>query len=242
MSLVAINGCSDDDDDNPVNPGTPQSTQLTGAFVGAGDGGRMTVTIPLASSALAPRLGGSAPVNVTGTLSPDAGGTVNLTGSYDADGDAIVLAGGGYTLAGLYDGTAPVAGIAGDYTGPNGTGGFAVAVGGSSTVSVYCAEYEGQSDSGRLNLIIVGNTVNGGVALTNGTIYGFEGTVTGIAPNQTITVNDEVETGIVVAAQASLNSTTGQITNGTYTITVEGLEEDSGTWQGSTSCMTAPTN
>lgn len=246
MFLVAINGCSDDDDDdNPVNPGGGSSTQLTGAFVGATDGGKISITIPLASTALAPRLGGSpAAVTATGVLSPVSGGTINLAGAYDPETNILGLTGGTpgseYTFDGQYE-VGTISGITGDFVGPNGSGGFATAVGGSGTVFTYCGTYTNASDeTGNLNLLIVGTTVAGGV-VTNLTLYGFEGTVTGTAPNQTITVNDEVEPGIVVNATASLNATTGVISGGTYTITVEGTETDSGTWQGSTACSTPPT-
>ena len=245
MSLVAINGCSDDDDDdnNPVNPPGGSSTTLSGAFVGSTDGGKVSISIPLASGSLAPRFhNAAAVVNATGTLSPVSGGTVSLTGTYDEAQNVIALTGGGYTLGGLYE-VGSISGITGNFDGPNGTGGFAAAIGGSDAVKTYCGTYTNSLDeTGNLNLLIVGTTVAGGVAVGDGTIYGFEGTVTGTAPDQTITVNDEVDTGIFLQATADLNATTGAITNGTWMVMEGEVMTDQGSWQGSTACSTPPTN
>lgn len=246
LSLVAF-GCSDDDDDNPMDPGPgTQSTQLTGTFAGANDGGKMTVTIPLAPAALAPRLGGPAlthDVAVTGTLLPDAGGTVGLTGIYNEETDSLYVTGGGYVMGGEYDPAGPIPGIAGVYLGPSGAGGFGLAVGGSGTVTVYCGTYvnDDLTASGRLNMVVVGNAV-AGAAIVQGEVRGFEGAITGTAPNQTISVNQDIGDGAFLIAEGDLNATTGEITNGTWRIEVETVISDFGTWQGSTTCQSIPGN
>jgi hypothetical protein len=239
VTLVALQGCSDDDDDNPMDPGA-QSTQLTGTFVGSGDGGTMTVTIPLASTALAPRLGGSAlshDVAVTGVLSPDAGGTINLTGTYSEETDTLYVTGGGYVMGGEYEPAGSIPGIVGVYLGPSGAGAFGLAVGGSSTVTVYCGTYvnDDLSATGRLNTIVVGSEV-AGAAVVEGEPVGFEGAITGTAPDQTISVNQDIGNGAVLIAEGDLNATTGEITNGTWRIEVDTVITDFGTWSGSTAC------
>jgi hypothetical protein len=242
LSFVAF-GCSDDDDDdNPMDPGPgTQSTQLTGTFVGSNDGGTMTVTIPLASAALAPSTTDPAlahDVAVTGTLSPDAGGTIGLTGIYNEENDSLYVTGGGYVMGGEYDPAGPIPGIAGVYLGPSGAGGFGLAVGGSGTVTVYCGTYvnDDLSASGRLNVVVVGNLVSG-AAVVEGEVVGFEGTITGTAPDQTISVNQDVGEGAILIAEGDFNATAGTITNGTWRIEVETVITDFGTWSGSTSCQ-----
>lgn len=244
MSLVAITGCSDDDDDDgPVNPPGGQSTAFSGMFAGTVDGGTMTVSIPLASGLLAPRFNrAAAVVNATGTLSPTAGGTITLTGTYDESSNTIALGGSNYTFAGTYDPAAAIPGITGTYDGPTDIGGFAAAVGGSGTVTIYCGTWLNASkESGILNLMVVGTNVSG-VAVVNGTPYSFQGTVAGTSPNQTVSISQEIDTGVVLTADADLNSASGVIANGTWAIAVEEVPTDSGTWQGSTTCSTPPTN
>jgi hypothetical protein len=256
LTLVALQGCSDDDDDNPMDPGG-QSTELSGIYVSHYDGGKMTVTIPLASAALAPRLGGSAlahDVAVTGLLSPDLGETVDLTGTYNEETDSLYATGTNpgfsspYLMWGKYEPVGSVPGIAGHYQGPNAPGGFVLAAGGSGTVTAYCGVtiIDGETSTGRINLIVVGTQMAGAVIVYTGELglerlYHIQGTITGTAPNQTITVNqilgdqDPVD-GLILIAEGTLDATAGTITNGTWELQLEGTTTDFGTWDGSTSC------
>ena len=239
LALVALQGCSDDDDDNPVDPGTG-ATEFTGAYAGSVDGGRMSVTIPLGPSVLAPRLGGNAgahEVTVTGALFPDTGDTVGLTGTYSEESDALLLTGvGGYEFEGAYEPTATIPGIEGTYTGPNGSGSFGLAQGGTSTVQAYCGTYSNLGPTARrLHLVVVGSAVSGGIILEQG-MATFEGTVTsGIVPQ--ITINQDLGNGTALIATGSLEADFGRITNGTWEIQDEGVTVDSGIWSADTTCI-----
>lgn len=163
---LALAGCSNDtNDDGIIGPPAngSQSTQLTGVFANTSVSGLLDVTID--TSPLAPAWQRASAANVTalGTLSPDVGGTVNLSGTYDPDTDSLRLTGGGYTLAGVYlPGGVPPR-LTGRFTGPLGAGSFVALAGSRTAVRTFCATYENQDASlwGTLNFAISGTTVTG---------------------------------------------------------------------------------
>ena len=71
-----------------------------------------------------------------------AGRTVSLTGSYDPSSGAFLLSGGGYSLTGQASG----GGFSGNYTGPNGSGSFALLSASQGEVAVFCGSFKGDDD------------------------------------------------------------------------------------------------
>jgi hypothetical protein len=238
LSCVALTGCGDDDDDgNPVNPGTSDATLFTGTFVGATEGGLMTMYIELPQAELAPGLAGkTAPPGAPAfaILSPDIGGTVNLSGTYDETTDSLRLIGPGYIMSGHYDPAGPMPGIAGTYINPAGAGSLGCAVGGTNTVRVTCGMYTDllATKSGRWNLAIVGGAVHG-LAYYGGQVLDFEGTAAGTGNTRTIAIHQELGGGAVLIADGTLNTTTGDV-GGDWRIEIDSAVDDSGTWEGST--------
>jgi hypothetical protein len=239
LCCLALTGCGDDDDgdQNPVNPGTGDPTLFTGTFVGATEGGLMTMYIELPQAELAPSLAGrtaepGAPA--FGVLSPDVGGTINLSGTYNQETDSLRLSGSGYTVMGHYDPAGPVPGIIGPYTGPGGAGFFGCAVGGSNAVQVYCGMYTDllATKSDRWNLAIIGGAVRG-LAYYGVDVLNFEGTATGTGNTRTIAIQQDLGGGAVLIADGTLNTTTGDV-GGDWRIEIGSTVDDSGTWDAST--------
>lgn len=237
VSLLAINGCGDDNNDNPTNPGGgATTTSFTGTFVSGYEGGMLTVTVNTVSLARSLRAG-SAAVTATGVLSPDGGTAVNLTGTYDATTDSLYLAGGSYTLAGQYDGSGPIAGIGGVYVGPNAHPGvFGCAVGGSSSIQVYCGTFENDAVTltGRWNLVLSGNQI-AGIALPDGDNAPepplLQGTVTGTGTSRPVTLGYDDGNGFVISAVGTLD-TSDHTVGGSWHTTQDSAPTDSGTWSG----------
>ena len=230
-------GCSDDDDDdNPVNPGPP-STELSGTYASAAEGGTMSITI--AAEALAPALRAGAlathTIAASAALYPEGTTTtIPLTGSYSEESDTLNLTGGGYTMVGEYDGTS--SSITGAYTSPNGPGFFSCAVGGFNTIQVYCGAFESTmspGSTGRWNVVISGTQLHGVGAEVGGGAFAFSGTATGTGTTRTIAVNHEIVEGVTLTADGQLDTNTGAM-NGTYAIDDLGVPNDAGTWTGGT--------
>ena len=244
--LLTWVGCSDDDESN--NGGGTPTTSMSGAFVGAGDGGKLTVTI--ASTTLAPGLraakaqwgaGGakilgagsvaSHGIGASGSADLDGGSVVTLSGTYSDETDTLNLTGGGYTFVGEYDDTGPA--IFGAYAGPNGVGLFGVVQGGG--VQVFCGSFvnTGATVNGRLNLIIRGDEVGGaGVPEGSSEGAGFEGTVTGTGNPRTVTLGGETGGGESFTATGDWDTTANTIT-GTWEQSDGVNVLDSGTWEAS---------
>lgn len=231
FSFIALPGCGDDgDDDNPVNPGS--STQITGTFANPTEGGMMAITI--ASASLAPTTrAGSARAHTayaSATLSPEVGSAVLVTGTYGDESDSLILSGGGYNMAGLYD--AASGSIRGSYLGPRGAGRFVGAVGGPSAISIHCGTFEDEDDvsRGRWNLMVSGTTLWGIGALHSGIFYQFEGTVSGGGAMKTISVDDQaVGNGHDLIASGTLDTGTG-LGQGTWTSSNSGITINTGPW------------
>ena len=235
LAMFAMAGCSGEDD-NPVDPGvgTP-STQFTGTFINGNEGGLMNLTI--ASATLAPALRaasiGAHDIVANATLSPDVGGTINLTGTYNEEADSLNLIGGGYTMSGKYSSTGGVGGIVGRYMGLNGSGFFGCALGGSSAVKVYCGSFENQPQtvSGRWNILIIGDEVVGVAAPSGGNPFGFSGTASGTGTTRAIAIFTDSGGGAVVRANGTLDTTTNDVA-GTWTFEEDFVVTDTGTWSG----------
>ena len=172
---LALAGCSKDENGGGRvigPPGTP-STQMTGVFLNTSVGGLLDVTIetsPLAPTWRPPAAAGGSRgdaavpgVSAFGTMSPDGGGTVNLTGTYDPDTDSLYLNGQGYALAGLYLPSGAPPRLQGRFSGPLGNGSFLVMAGSRTQVRTFCATYENGDATlwGALNFAISGTSLAG---------------------------------------------------------------------------------
>lgn len=234
LSLIAFAGCSDEDDDNPMDPGSG-STEFTGTYASTGDGGQVSITIPLATGSLAPaRLARPAlahDVAATGTLYSDVGDTIGLTGIYNEEANALVLSGGGYTLSGTYDAGSSPAGIAGTYTGPNGTGIFGAAVGGSGSVLVLCGTLSdlGVTYTERWNLIVSGSAAAGLAVMEDGEIVSFQGFVAGVSPGRSLSVNHDLGEGRSLIASGTVYDN-AEISNGFWELNEGTIADPNGTW------------
>ena len=157
-SALASFGCGGDS--NPTGPsggptGTFKGTLVGG--VGESASGVLTITLPgsaATSSATSARLAAavaaeaaSAPVVITGTLSLTGGSVVQLSGTYDPSANPqLLLAGGGYGLAGNYSATNGT--FSGSTTFPDGkTGNWTVSAN-AATVRVFCGTYTSSQGQG----------------------------------------------------------------------------------------------
>ena len=206
-----------------------QTQQLTGTFIGASDGGLMTLTIREGYGA-SPN-----PVYAAGILRPEAGGTVEVEGFYNPEKDSLALSGSGYSFAGgyVYDpqNVNGFAGIVGHYAGPAGTGLFAFA---SLPAKAYCGAFQNldMTAEGRWNLLVVGTSVVGFAVSTENDQYPLEGTLSGTGTTRTITLAADDGAGGTLSATGTLDTTIDTITGGTWAIELNSVPEDSGSWGG----------
>jgi hypothetical protein len=151
----------------------------------------------------------------SGTLTPQGGSGVSLTGTYVSGSGAVGLAGGGHTLGGTLNGGH----IGGTYTGPGGDGSFGTTRGDApSDVQQFCGTYTGDSD-GVWNLAKSANSVTGAYADDGGGSGILTGTLSGTSIS--ITFSGGTASGTLSGADMT----------GTWT-----AGADSGTWTGHTPC------
>ena len=231
---LALPGCDDDDDDNPVNPGA--TTQLTGTFANPSEGGKIEITIQAASLAPSRRAAsvGSHTVLATAVITPEIGPPAQVTGTYSEETDSLYLNGSGYSVRGLFDDAS--AAMWGQFGGPSGggflTGSFVCAVGGSNAVQVYCGAFQDEDDvsRGRWNMVLSGTQVWAIGALYSGFFYEVEGTVSGAGPTRTIMIEEQTTAfGHDVSAEGTLDTGTG-LAQGAWASSVEGTPINIGVW------------
>jgi len=243
LFAIGFTGCSDDDDDNPLNPG-PGSSTFTGTYVNGSEGGQVSISIPLVAADLAPaRLAKGAlahDVTATGAFYTEEGDTIGLSGTYNEEANSLVMTGGGYSLAGTYDASHSPQGIAGTYTGPNGTGIFGAAAGTSSSVTVLCGSFSdiGTSFEERWNLIVAGDAVAGVAVMGDGEIIPFEGTLTGVSPGRTLVVADNLGDGRTMIASGTVYEN-AQISTGQWELDEGTVADPNGFWNAQ-DCDTPP--
>ena len=243
LTLVVLPGCDDDDEDNPLQPGSP-NTQFTGMFTGPGDGGLMTLSVPLAAadlSAARPAAGSAThSVDAVATLSLDSGGPVNLFGTYTEENDSLYLGGQGYTVTGVYDASEPVPGITGEFAGPLGAGFFDVSIGGSNSIGVLCGEHtQDQITYERMQLGVGMSDIFGFIVIHGETIH-FEGTATPLGGGYyTVSATQDLGNGTELFLYGTLNLTAHAF--GQWSIQANGVPlEPFGDWYVNT-CMTGTT-
>ena len=159
FSLALVLGCSSSASDANTSgsssgtSGQPASgTTLRGALTGATETGVLDLTLPstgTTTKSLSPLADPPAANAVTGAITFNAGGgTITLTGTYDAATGNFTVSGGGYSLTGnLKSGVAT-----GSYTGPKGAGQFTANATSAGAVTVYCGTFKDTSDAGTWNV------------------------------------------------------------------------------------------
>lgn len=157
------------------------------------------------------------PVNVAGSLNFGAG-AIALTGTYEPDGGTIVVTGGGYDLAGGFDGNNR---LEGNWAGPGGlAGNFVTTL--SASATAYCGSYaaDDQSDSGTFSFVVAAGVLLGeAVSDQGGGTIPLDGTVSG----GNITIH--VPGGSAGLATGTIN---GSSVSGTY----DDQQGTTGTWSG----------
>ncbi|HEU4335043.1 MAG TPA: hypothetical protein VFT32_11155, partial [Candidatus Eisenbacteria bacterium] len=228
-------GCGDDGGGNPVRPGPGSpSSQFTGAFVSGFEAGLLSVSIPTTNLAPARRAAEAADTVVTasGVMSIDGGEVVTLAGTYNTAVDSLHLAGGAWTLAGLYYPTTSPPVLEGTMAGPNGAGLFACFPGNTDSVHVFCGKFESDAapTAGRWNIIIAGATLGGLIAPEGAaSAAGFSGLVTGSGTVRSLTFSSG-DPGLNLSGSGEWDTNNGEVV-GTWT-----TDGDSGSWSGE-SCL-----
>lgn len=162
--LLALAGCSKDD--NPSSPNNPNPNATI--FVGTvnGNNGSLSGSISFAVNDTA----------VTGTfkvITPSAA-THTLIGFYDTEANVLGASGGGYAFAGVYDG---VSRLEGGMSG-NAIGMFLAIKDDNNSAMAFCGTFTGDDD-GIWNFTIAGTTIAGSYTTTSGDVGALDGTISG---------------------------------------------------------------
>jgi hypothetical protein len=202
--LLALSGCSNDDNNSTNPPGT-----TTIRFVGTVNGldgvlsGSITFTVTNNTA-------------VTGTfrITSPAASSHNLAGTYDDSSKALAATGDGYNFGGVYDeGSGHLDGA---MTG-NATGLFAAIRDDDNTSVAYCGTFAG-ADDGTWNFTIEGNTLYGSYMTSSSDTGVLEGTISGNA---------------IVITEGGLQVATGTRNGDNVSGTWDAGQGNSGTWTGS---------
>ena len=222
----------------PVVPTTP--TPFAGAFLNASESGRITFSIDAAPLARG-RDAAQAPIPVTGRATFGGGSGIDLSGTYDAASDTLILAGTGYQFVGRLLPGAPSAEIAGSYIGLNGTGSFDALAGASSATEIHCGTFDSTYllETGPFNLVLSGSRAIA-LMLPGGTTRArrLTGTISGTVSPLQIDLAYADTTGLAITASGSLDLVLAHST-GTWSSTQGGSPHDNGTWSGSV-CLPEP--
>lgn len=237
ISFATFVGCGSDDDKSNNGGGTPPTTSsFAGWLANGAESGQLgiTVSVPnLARKLLAPGAG-RASVAASGTLVLTGTTTgIPLTGTFDDQTGDLVLSGGGYDIAGIYD-IGPPGNFVGTYTGPNGSGQFAAASGGLSSAEIYGGSYQSDvSLDGGTFLIAVRGTEIQGVATETGSSTGMEftGTVSGTGTTRDIAISSPDNGGYTMHGAGTLDTGTHHV-SGRFNVDFNSLPADSGSWAG----------
>jgi hypothetical protein len=238
VAICVVAGCSSNDKKNPVSPGAgggATTSTFTGWFANGNESGRMSITVGVANLSRT-RPGSNAAhasVVATGTIVLTGGGTAALTGTFDDQTGDLNVAGGGYTISGIYD-TGPPGNVFGGYTGPNGGGTFSCVTGGASTASVYGGDYASSfsGDNGTFLFAVRGTTLDGAATSAGDSIgFPFTGTISGTGTTRPITITSLILNNYQISASGTLNTSTNHVV-GTFHVAFMSNPADSGTWSG----------
>jgi len=238
---LALAGCGDDDEANPVIPPGPGGpSTFVGAFTNGTEHGKITVVINAADLAPGLRRTGAAasaaaPAAVaTGTLTFSGGDTQILGGSYDSATDTLSLSGGGYAFVGEFEDAASPTYIAGGYTGPFGAGTFGAFSGAEAQMEVFLGAYQSDSTgaTGVLDLVIKGTVAEGLRCPKSGETLFLVGSATGSGAKRIlgltsaspglldVSVAGEVQTTYGIGTWHSFDASRAQGDDGTWYATL----------------------
>jgi len=180
VALVAAGACTSE---STTGGGGGTTTTWVGLVQGSDgvESGSLSVTAQTASPAMGRPGGGislaAGDVTATGTykrVTPTAA-TLDLSGTYNPDGNSLDLAGSGYTFTGSFDGQSR---LEGNFTGPGGDGNF-VTEKDTGAAQVYCGTFSG-GDSGTWSFVIQDGEVHGQAqSSTGGGAIALDGIVSG---------------------------------------------------------------
>lgn len=194
------------------------------SFTGAlGDGSVLTLFVG-SGTVVAPGNLVAAPVTgatATATILIRTGGTASLTGSYDPATGELSLSGGDWVVSGTYSRGS----ITGTVTAPSDvTYGFVLAIGDTSSVTVYCGDWANTTSP----------TIKNGafmLMISGGHAWGVAGTPDGPA----LFSGSASETHISMTIKANGRSISGTISGADISGTFQTGSGGTGTWSGSSS-------
>ena len=229
-AALAAAGCGGS---SSTSPYTGPTGTFKGTLVGESGSGVLTLSFPAssASRSVSPSRfalvreaeAASGPVTVTGTLALTGGSTIQLTGTYNASAEPqLVLAGGGYGIAGDY--TQTNGQFNGTSTFPDGKTGIWTVSADAASVYVFCGSYTSTQGNGggTWNLVLDKNNNLSGAATVAGQL---QGTFTPGSGAITVTYTGGTASG-------TLNPTTGG-GSGSYSAPNIG-QGDAGDWTANT--------
>lgn len=208
LSLVACSSSSD-------SPTASNNTTVT--YEGVFATGTQTGTVSLVAGSPA-----------TGSLKISGASTVSLSGSYNSATSTFALTGGGYALAATVDANKNVSGtLTGSSAATTGVV-AALAVAAGEPKTTWCGTFNG-TNSGKLNLIIKGNTASALAVETTGEGTNLTGTVNGAGV--TLGWKPMISPGVYGTGTA-----TGTISGATITGIWSNTLGEHGNWTASQTC------
>lgn len=221
LALALLAACSDSGGSGGGGGG---GADTVSSFLGiissddAAESGAISITISTPNPAPpVPTSFSYAVVAAEGSVTLLGGSSVDLTGTYDDGTKAITLTGGGYSFAGVFDGSNR---LEGTYTGPATQGTF-VSAKSDGSATAFCGSYTGD-DQGLWNFVVDGNKILGqAISSLSGTNLPLDGSISG--GNITVHFPGTQQ----VLATGSRN---GSSVSGTWN---DPNSSDQGTWTGS---------
>lgn len=220
LALALLAACSDSGGSDNGNGSADTASTFVGILSSddAAESGAISITISTPNPAPpVPTSFSHAVVAAEGSVTVLGGSSVDLTGTYDDGTKAITLTGGGYSFAGVFDGSNR---LEGTYTGPASQGTF-VSAKSDGSATAFCGSYTGD-DQGLWNFVVDGNKILGqAVSSLSGTNLPLDGSIS--SGNITVLFPGTQQ----VLATGNRNGTT---VSGTWS---DPNSSDQGTWTGS---------
>lgn len=217
--IIFVTGCKKDD--NPTTPPIGNPTSYVGTFAGPSESGTLHLSIAAAKLALFKSFSTDAVVSVTGYLKTSLGDSVAVSGTFNTANDSLYFTGGSYSFAGVAAGGT----LTGNYTGPHGSGTFALQTATSTSVKTYAGIYTSQAgrSNGKFNLVVSASGSLTGLAVANDSSGGAQLSGTVVADSITIYLSSSSS---VVLAHGSFTNSSHVAASGTY----DNHTDDHGIW------------
>ena len=244
--LALLAGCGGDEESTPpLVDIQPVTTTFVGAFTNGTENGKVTIVIHAvtlarrfqAARSLGPWRAGATNAAAAATLKFAGGATRILTGSYDTVTDSLDVTDGTYRFHGEYDDTNPPPSMLGQYTGPNGAGGFGALNGGSVTPEIYLGSFQSDSTNvtGVFDLARC-DTLARAIACPAGEDPAYlDGNALGAGTIKAITLSGGVPGSFDVTATGSLDTGAHTVSGAWHMYDYGMLKGDDGTWSGALS-------